>query len=133
MPALVSKEYGETVARLRANAIIQRLAVSLTLTPLSELAHDDGTPRFEFMLAANRRFADTEALNEGNPAYTADEGPRHIGAIAEALLAVRADTRASFAHLLDTTDEALVSELIRRCQAGEDPLVVHTELTARTR
>lgn len=67
--------YDETVKALVADPIVIDMAGGLAGVPVSELAHDGGTPRFEFMQAAN-----AEYKSRGG------EGGGHIGAVAEALL-----------------------------------------------
>jgi hypothetical protein len=131
MTAIVAAHYAETVARLRANPIIKQLAAGLVTTPLDSLAHPDSSPRFEFMQAANRKFRDSEQLNTGNPVYTPDTGPRHIGAVAEALIAERAATRDAFASVFQTTDDTTLDEAIRRAQAGEDLTALAREIASR--
>ena len=74
--------YAQTVARLLDSPTIQALADDLADLPIKQFAHDDGSARFEFMLAANREFsarggASTLCL--------------HIGAVAEAVLTILAN------------------------------------------
>jgi hypothetical protein len=73
--AIESKDYEETRRRLVKDPIIQDMAGGLLDVPRDQLAHDDGTPRFEFMMAANREYSSRGGTDGG-----------HIGAVAEALL-----------------------------------------------
>lgn len=67
--------YGEAVTRLMADPIVIDMAAGLAGVPMTALAHEDGTPRFEFMNGANREYH----------ARGGTDGA-HIGGIAEALL-----------------------------------------------
>lgn len=51
--AIVSNEYREEHQRLLNDPIIAAMAVGLRDVPMEEMAHDTGTPRHEFMGAAN--------------------------------------------------------------------------------
>lgn len=71
--------YDETERRLTDDQIVIDMAASLTRTSRDQMTHDDGTPRFEFMQAANRVYAERGGKDNG-----------HIGAVAHALLALLA-------------------------------------------
>jgi len=77
MTVIKSLEYEQTRQRLMADPIVIAMARSLRGYALFELAHDSGTPRFEFAMAANREYE-----RRGGDMTT----PRHIGAVPEALL-----------------------------------------------
>lgn len=80
--AIRDASYAQTVARLLDNPAIRSLADDLVGLPVERFAHDDGTARFEFMLAANREF--TARGGASTPCL-------HIGAVAEAVLTVLSD------------------------------------------
>jgi|SRR5450756_290409 len=75
------------------------MAASVAAVPLAEIADEDGTPRFAFMQRANRAFDDAEARNAGNLSYEPYPAGahRHLGLIAEAVLAGRAAIRETVA------------------------------------
>jgi hypothetical protein len=131
MTAIVSEDYAQAETRLRANPIIQNLAAGVVTTPIAEMAHEDGTPRHEFMMAANRQFANTEAANADNPRYTADSGFRAIGTIARAILAERAGIRAAYTAAFAVTDSDTIDEIIRRLRDGENMTDLHREISER--
>ena len=70
--------YDEAVTRLVHNPIVQQMAAEIAVArlPLDRFFHEEGTPRFDFMLAANATYAE-----RGGDIYYAS----HIGAVAEAL------------------------------------------------
>lgn len=72
-----AKHYDETEARMAKDPVIIAMAHGLANEPREKLAHDDGTPRFEFMQAANKEYAARGGTDGG-----------HIGAAARALLQV---------------------------------------------
>jgi hypothetical protein len=75
MATIQAKHY-ETARRVLMNdLIVQDMAGGLRDVPLNELQHEDGTPRFEFMQAANNEYDRRGGTNHA-----------HIGAVAEALL-----------------------------------------------
>lgn len=77
--AIEADRYRETRVRLKRNQVVKDLAEEIKSGNVakSELVHDDGTPRFEFMLGANAEFM----------RRTSDDSqPRHIGAVAEAII-----------------------------------------------
>ena len=96
MTALESPDYQIARDRIKGNPIIATMAAGVATVPLAELAHPDGTPRFEFMQRANRAFDQAQAQNAGNPCYEPypADAHRHLGLIAEAVLAERAAIRA---------------------------------------
>lgn len=71
--------YDEVEAQLRDDPIVIDMAATLPDEPM-EFLHEDGTPRFEFMQAANREY--------DRRGGTITE--RHIGAVARALWLVKA-------------------------------------------
>jgi hypothetical protein len=87
MPVIEAAHYAQTRAALQRNRLVLHLYAGLVNATTDQLCHPgpDHTPRHEFMGAANHRFAELEALN---PAHT-HPGPRHLGAVAEALIALR--------------------------------------------
>src|SRR5690242_14371987 len=97
--AIVEGRYRKARDLMKGNPIIGVMAAGIAAVPLGELAGADGTPRFDLMQKANRAFADAEARNAGNPAYVPypDGAQRHIGLVAEAVLARRAEVRAAVA------------------------------------
>ncbi len=52
MTALESADYQIARDRIKDNPIIKMMAASVATVPLADLAHEDGTPRFEFMQRA---------------------------------------------------------------------------------
>jgi len=78
------------------------MAGQVVTVPLAELAHEDGTPRSRLMNQANRAFDTAEARNAGNPGYTPypKDAHRHIGLIAEAVLAERTAMREAVASAM---------------------------------
>jgi hypothetical protein len=78
MPILEDSHYEESRKALMQDPIVQDMARGLEGHPIEELAHESGTPRHEFMLAANREYHERGGL-----------APGHLGAVAEALLRLR--------------------------------------------
>lgn len=101
MSVFESPRYQEARDRMMGNPVIRSMAAGIASVPLAEIAGEDGTPRSWFMNQANRAFADAEARNAGNPRYQPHpaDAPRHIGLVAEAVLACRAEIRAAVASL----------------------------------
>jgi hypothetical protein len=125
MAVLESRDYRAARERLQGNPIIAMMAAGVVTVPVAGLAHEDGTPRSRLMNQANRAFDDAEARNAGNPAcqpYPKD-AHRHLGLIAEAVLAERAamrETVASAMALPGTDPESAgVTLIIERMRAGE--------------
>jgi hypothetical protein len=75
MATIEARHYGTARTVLQNDPIVQSMAHGLKDVPLTELTHDDGTPRFEFMQAANAQYDKRGGTNKA-----------HIGAVAEALL-----------------------------------------------
>lgn len=82
--AIEAAHYGEARQKLREDRIVQGLAIGLYGVPLDDLAHPDGTPRFEFMGAANREYAARGGTNQA-----------HLGAVAEVLIELVKERRAA--------------------------------------
>lgn len=82
MAVIKAAHYGEVVAALMEHPVVIDMAAELEGIPVDKLAHVDqgGGPRFEFMLAANRVFDE-----RGGRSVKLN---LHIGAVAEALLAL---------------------------------------------
>ncbi len=99
MTALESPDYQIARDRIKGNPVISKMAAGIATVPLAELAHQDGTPRFPFMQHANRAFDTAQAQNADNPGYQPypADAPRHLGLIAEAVLAERAAIRQAVA------------------------------------
>jgi hypothetical protein len=102
MAALESPHYQNTRDQIKGNPIVSQMAAGVATVALAELAHPDGTPRFAFLQQANRTFNEAEALNAGNPRYTPypTDLHRHLGLIAEAVLAERAAIREAVASAM---------------------------------
>jgi hypothetical protein len=69
MSVIESAKYKNARAWIKRNAVISMMAVGVATVPLAEIAREDGTPRFEFLLRANRAFDEAQARNAGNPCY----------------------------------------------------------------
>ncbi len=136
MSALESPGYQVARDQIKTNPVIIMMAAGVATVPLAELAHQDGTPRFEFMQRANRAFDQAEAQNAGNPCYEPypADAPRHIGLIAEAVLAERAAIRAAVASGMaapgTSPESADVTLIIERLRAGESPVAIARETGA---
>ena len=136
MSVLASGDCQAARERIKGNPIVSMMAAGVVTVPLAELAHEDGTPRSHLMNQANRAFDDAEARNAGNPAYQPYPAGahRHIGLIAEAVLAERSAMREAVASAmaLPGTDpeSAGVTSIIERMRAGESPVVVARETGA---
>ena len=102
MAVLESSDYRAARERLKGNPVIAMMAAGVVTVPLAELASEDGTPRSHLMNRANRAFDDAEAGNAGNPACQPypKGAHRHLGLIAEAVLAERAAMRAAVASAM---------------------------------
>lgn len=72
-----AEHYREARQALCADPIVQDMAAGVRHEPLDELQHESGTPRFEFMLAAN------EEYRSRGGKVTA-----HLGGVAEAILLI---------------------------------------------
>jgi hypothetical protein len=73
--AIEAKHYAASRRHLYDDIIVCDMAQGLRDVALDTIQHDDGTPRFEFMQAANAEYA-----KRGGKYHA------HIGAVAEALL-----------------------------------------------
>jgi hypothetical protein len=133
MTALESADYQAARDRIRGNPVISAMAAGVATVPLAELAHGDGTPRFAFMLRASRAFDAAEARNAGNPRYEPypADAPRHLGLIAEAVLAERAAIRETVASAMaapaTSPESGDVTRIIDRMRAGESPVAIARE------
>jgi hypothetical protein len=116
MSVFESPRYQEARDRMKGNPIIRSMAAGIASVPLAEIASEDGAPWSWFMNQANRAFADAEARNAGNPRYQPypADAPRHIGLVAEAVLAWRAEIRAAVASLTAPPDTSPESAEITR-------------------
>jgi hypothetical protein len=112
------------------------MAAGVATVPLNEIAHEDGTPRFEFLQQANRAFDDAEARNAGNPRYQPypADANRHLGLIAEAVLSERAAIREAVATTMAApgtgSESGEVTRIIERMRAGESALAIARETGA---
>lgn len=79
MSVIESPEYGKRRRALADCERVRQMAAGLA-GPRADYAHDDGTPRFQFMMAANAEYARRR--------WPGDPEPGHIGAVAEAVLMV---------------------------------------------
>ena len=133
---LESPDYRAARERLQGNLVISMMAAGVVTVPLAELAHEDGTPRSHLMNQANRGFDDAEARNIGNPGYTPypKDAHRHLGLIAEAILAERAAMRAAVASAMappgTDPESAIVTSVIERMRAGESAVAIARETGA---
>ncbi len=127
MTTLESPDYQTARDRIKGNPVISKMAAGVATVPLADLAHEDGTPRFAFMQRANRVFDAAESQNAGNPCYEPypADAPRHLGLIAEAVLAERAAIREAVASAMAAPgtgpESGDVSSIIERLRAGESP------------
>jgi hypothetical protein len=133
---LESPDYRAARERLQGNPVISMMAAGVVTVPVAELAHEDGTPRSHLIKQANRGFDDAEARNAGNPAYTPypKDAHRHLGLIAEAILAERAAMRAAVASAMAPPgtgpESAVVTSIIERMRAGESAVAIARETGA---
>ncbi|QDM57665.1 hypothetical protein SEA_GROUPTHINK_85 [Mycobacterium phage Groupthink] len=78
MAVIEAKHYEETRQRLSKDPLVIALAEEIRGLPREQMVHEDsGTPRFEFMQAANREYRRRGGTDGG-----------HIGAIAEAVIRI---------------------------------------------
>jgi len=130
MAVLESRDYQAARERLKGNPVIAMMAAGVVTVPLAELADEDGTPRSHLVNQANRGFDDAEARNAGNPAYEPypKGAHRHLGLIAEAVLAERAAMRAAVASAMAAPgtdpESAGVTSIIERMRAGEPAVAI---------
>jgi len=136
MTALESPDYQIARDRIKGNPVISKMAAGVATVPLAELAHEDGTPRFAFMQHASRAFDKAESQNADNPCYQPypADAPRHLGLIAEAVLAERAAIREAVASAMAAPgtgpESGDVTAIIERMRAGESPLTIARETGA---
>jgi hypothetical protein len=136
MRILESPDYQIARDRISGNPVIAMMAAGVVTVPLAELAHEDGTPRFAFMQRANRAFDQAASQNAGNPCYQPypADAPRHIGLIAEAVLAERAAIREAVASAMAAPgtipESADVTLIIERMRAGDSPEAIARETGA---
>jgi hypothetical protein len=136
MTALESPDYQIARDQIKGNPVISKMAAGVATVPLAELAHQDGTPRLAFMQHANRAFDAAESQNADNPRYQPypADAPRHIGLIAEAVLAERAAIRQAVATAMAAPgtcpESGGVTAIIERLRAGESPLAIARETGA---
>jgi hypothetical protein len=130
MAVFESRDYQAARERLKGNPVIAMMAAGVVTVPLAELAGEDGTPRSYLVKQANRGFDDTEVRNAGNPAYQPypKDAHRHLGLIAEAVLAERAAMREAVASAMaapGTDPESVgVTSIIERMRAGEPAVAI---------
>jgi hypothetical protein len=130
MSVLESRDYQAARERIKGNPVISMMAAGVATVPLAELAHEDGTPRSHLMNQANRVFDDAEARNKGNPSYQPYPAGahRHLGLIAEAVLAERAAMREAVASAMaapgTSPESGEVTRIIERLRAGESPVAI---------
>jgi hypothetical protein len=130
MSVLESRDYQAARDRIKGNPIISMMAAGVVTVPLAELADEDGTPRSHLMNQANRAFDDAEERNAGNPCYQPYPAGahRHIGLIAEAVLAERAAMREAVASAMavpgTAPESADVTRIIERLRGGDSPVVI---------
>jgi hypothetical protein len=133
---LESPDYRAARERLQGNPVISMMAAGVVTVPLAELAHEDGTPRSHLMKPRQRGFDAVEARNAGNPGYTPypKDAHRHLGLIAEAVLAERAAMRAAVASAMappgTDPESAIVTSVIERLRAGEPAVAIARETGA---
>ncbi|WP_433444632.1 hypothetical protein [Nonomuraea sp. CA-141351] len=72
---ILDPSHAEIEKKLAADPIVQAMAEGLRGVPIENLAHDGGTPRHEFMGAANDEYRKRGGQIGG-----------HLGAVARALL-----------------------------------------------
>lgn len=64
MASIVSDEYRAEDEALRNDPIIKAMALGLANVKRADIAHEDGTPRFEFMLAARDEYRSRGGQNQ---------------------------------------------------------------------
>ena len=130
MTVLEGPEYQGARDRIKGNPVISMMAAGIAAVPLAQIAHEDGTPRFEFMQQANRAFDDAQARNAGNPGYQPYPAgaPRHLGLVAEAVLAERAAIREAVGSAMaapgTSPESGEVTRIIERLRTGESPVAI---------
>jgi hypothetical protein len=101
MTALESPDYQIARDRIKGNPVITKMAAGVATVPLAELARGRDA-RFAFLQHANRAFDMAESQNADNTRYEPypADAPRHLGLIAEAVLAERAAIREAVASAM---------------------------------
>ena len=56
MTVIRSKEYDDAELRLMKDPIVYAMSRGLAGVPRDQMVHENGTPRFEFMMAANNEY-----------------------------------------------------------------------------
>jgi len=79
MTVIEGAQYETTRRELMEDPLIQQMAQSIPIEALPLITHEDGTPHLDFMIKANRRYRDLGGTRGG-----------HIGAVAEAILRIKA-------------------------------------------
>ncbi len=132
MAVLESRDHQAARERLKGNPVIAMMAAGVVTVPLAELADEDGTPRSHLVNQANRAFDDAEARNAGNPAYEPypKDTHRHLGLIAEAVLAERAAVASAVAAPGTGPESGAVTSMIERMRAGESAVAIARETGA---
>jgi hypothetical protein len=142
MTVFENPDYQNARDRIKGNPVISMMAAGVAAVPLAQLAHEDGAPCFGFMLAANHAFDDAEARNAGNAGNAGNPGyepypadaHRHLGLIAEAVLAERAAIREAVASAMAAPgtdpESGDVTRIIERMRAGESPVAIARETGA---
>jgi len=75
--AIEAAHYEETRQRLLGDAVVVRMAAEIRSMDRTMVVHDDGSPRWDFMRAANQTYRE----RGGDQTQ-----PLHIGAVAEAIV-----------------------------------------------
>lgn len=79
-----ASHYQETRDKLTLDPVVQEMAAGILMVPIGKIAHPDGKPRWDFMQQANQEYGRRGGTTRG-----------HIGAVAEAILAIRSFTDAT--------------------------------------
>jgi hypothetical protein len=82
--SIQAAHYFEALEALKSDPIIIGMVPGLLTVPLSEISHENGGPRFEFMSASVDEYRRRGGQHQ-----------EHLGAIAEALLALIKDRNKS--------------------------------------
>lgn len=85
MPTIKAAHYDETEERFARNPIVIEMAEEIPSGELAACTHEDGSPNFNFMQGAN---AEYDERLKGRGLGPSSE-PRHIGAVAHAILKLR--------------------------------------------
>jgi hypothetical protein len=109
--AIEASHYGETRKALAADPIIRAMADGVRHMTRPELAHEDGTPLYEFMSRAS-----DEYHNRGGKIQT------HIGGPAEAILIVLGEQQESDLAASDAAYITLKENLAREARSLRIPM-----------